>query len=102
MGYNLMLLNNNGGNMIKDQDSVRAGMVNALQNGSGYDFIINNSYRMSKDDLARVAAECMMAVYSKLSEEDYDAYEKEVADSLENEYWDESDFDDEDEAMERA
>ena len=70
--------------MIKDQDSVRAGMVNALQNGSGYDFIINNSYRMSKDDLARVAAECMMAVYSKLSEEDYDAYEKEVADSLES------------------
>lgn len=76
--------------MIKDQDSIRAGMVAALKDGSGYDFIINNAYRMSKDDLARVAAECMMAVYSRTSEDDYVAFESEVADSLENDYWDES------------
>ena len=88
--------------MIKDQDSVRAGMVAALKDAGGYSFVINNSYRMSKDDLARIAAECMMAAYSKLSEEDYAAFENEVAESLENEYWDESDLDDEDEAMERA
>ena len=88
--------------MSKNQDSIRARMVAALKDADGYDFILNNAHRMDKDDLARVAAECMMAVYLKLSEEDYAAFENEVAESLENEYWDESDFDDEDEAMERA
>lgn len=78
--------------MIKDKNSARAQMVEALRNTSGYDFIINNAYRMDKDDLARVAAECMMAVYGTLSEADYEAFENTVADSLEDDYWDESDY----------
>ena len=73
--------------MIKNQDSIRAEMVAALKDAGGYDFIINNAHRMDKDDLARVAAECMMAVYLKLSEEDYAVFENEVAESLESDYW---------------
>lgn len=87
--------------MIKDQDSIRACAVAAMQDGRGYDFVINNAYRMSKDDLARMFAELTMVVYSKYGEDASIEIEQMAADSLENDYWDESE-DEVDEAMERA
>lgn len=76
--------------MIKDQDSVRAMAVAALKDGTGYDFILNYAHLMSKDDLARMFAELTMAVYSKYGENASIEIEATAAESLEGDYWDDS------------
>lgn len=78
--------------MIKNPDSIRAGVVEALKEGNVYSFVIEHAYEMDRDDLARIIAELSYAVYSRNGEKESKAIESMAAESLENDYWDESDY----------
>lgn len=51
-----------------------------------YDFISNEYYRMSKDDLKNVTKELLYAMYDKMTKEEHDEALADVAEELKSFY----------------
>lgn len=63
--------------------------VNVLENNpnGAYDFICNNYYKMSKEDLQKVAKELLYAIHSNTNKEKHDKILNDVAvEIIENYY----------------
>ena len=54
---------------------------------SFYDYILNEGYKLSKEDLQRIGAELVFAIFSNASKEHYSTIINEAIDTL-NEYYD--------------
>jgi hypothetical protein len=57
----------------------------SMERFSLYDYILNEGYKLSKEDLQRIGAELVFAIYSNVSKEQYRAIINEAIDTL-NEY----------------
>jgi hypothetical protein len=51
-----------------------------------YDFICENYYRMSKDELKDITKELIFAIHTRTTEEEHDEILNDVAEELENFY----------------
>lgn len=62
--------------------------IKVLKNNpnNAYDFICNNYYKMSKDELKNVAKELLYAIHSNVTKEEHDKILNDVADELADTY----------------
>ena len=62
--------------------------IELLENNpeKAYDFICNNYYKMSKDELKDVARELLYAMYDKMTKEEHSEALADVAEELKSSY----------------
>lgn len=65
--------------------------IEVLKNNpnGAYDFICNNYYKMSKDELKDIAKELLYTVYDNVTEKEHNKILDDVATELENTYTEE-------------
>lgn len=69
-------------------EDLQVKVIDALREGTIYDFIANNYYEMDKQDLKDILLEIAYAFYNKNGVIAYEEMQKQVAQTLE-EYWQE-------------
>lgn len=62
--------------------------INVLENNpdKAYDFICNNYYKMSKDEIKDIAKELLYAMYDKMDKEEHNLALADVAEELKSYY----------------